>query len=1829
MQRKRRIGLKRTVTLILFFILIINFIAPHIVALGTGDGNPFAEYDKYRRAVIEGANGARYAPKASTAPFSDSSNRYIVVFKSDVSLKTVYKCVNNYSFRLLSDSSQRVFSLNIDDISTFNQLYSKIVLTIDKDEKRTLSASVDDPLSEYQWELNALDMYSAWDLYLYNNPVTVAILDSGIYRLHEEFEGLNILAGYDAVTDATGVTFDANGHGTKVTSIIAGTSNNGKGMAGIARNLTILPIRVSDSTGYVYSTDFIEAVYFAADAGAKVINMSFGGYVYSAAEETAVEYAVNKGAILVASAGNEATDTRYAGMKSYPASYNSVISVGAMDAAGNVCDFSQYNDSVDLIAPGIGLTVADGDGSYCTEQGTSFSAAYISAVISAALSTIDEGFTFTADQFLSLVATLNGNDRDNKRGYGSINAKTVIENINRPLYSGVENGGVYHKNITVSFNRGSATLDGNAFVSGDSVIYSGRHKINFFDETYNEIIEFVTDNIPLKYEFKESSNSSSIVFTRGTATLDGVPYISGTPIKTDGKHFFIITGPYGNSETYEFEVYHNAPEIFGAANGHTYDSPIYVRVANNATLSVNGVNVGTETVLSTNGTHTLVAEREGKKKTIRVTVRIADLTVYDSTVASAKIAVDEEYDRVYLYNANLSGIRTYAKNAINKTLSFIRTKESIINHFTVKDSFVFVHNGGISVCPRSALASGDATKIRYYHFRDGGKSATCYAGYVYYVVANNSKCDVIRLNIDNGKEELMNTIKEDISALLSSQELILITSDGQALFADSTASVARRINIGVQPKSLYACDGYFCFNNTVYLADNGTPLFSLGEEETVLLIKNNVLITDCAVYSTSTGNKLGVFETAITDCEITANFAYKCLSTLKIETIALSQGFDKTTAISALNAADTTHISVGPIVNSSEFVLSVELPSDITVDKAVMCADGKSICAASFNAKTLYYFDCATMSLVSSRHLRYTPSDICSDSGGIFICFENQPYIFSHKGISDNGTYQKTSRPYTKLKAEKGTLVALTADGDLFAYSTAHIDMAPQTVIRSQAVTSFDINSGYVYAYLKPSIISMLYKISVEDGAVAAAAPINSVAGELISNESYLTIGRDVYDASDLSLVDSVDGAVIYADDKYLLTETALYSASTREPIGKHRYVTSNCIFDAYYNYYSFNDLCFYKVSSLSGDLSTLPKVNGVSNNAVYKTGIIPTFDYGVGYIDGVLYNKGDVIEIGGYHSFTLAMPFGVSAVYSFDIEAKINSITLSLAKKDLFINETTSCTIKAYPAVNAVVNALYSTSNDNAIVYEDGTVIGVSAGECVITARTSDGACVSSVTITIKDSALIFDSSYFNDSNGNGIVTDIPPGTSIDVLYSAVSSTHGMPFVTSPQGTQISEGIIATDMIVSLNDINGNTIDNRILSVVADVDCDGYIGANDYYCLEKEYVQPDSMSQAKKAAADIDGNGTINVFDLLLLKEHLLGIRPLVDVNAIPERTARAKAYITMPYSLSPNTGFTLGITLDESQNVSAISGRIEFSSLAFAVKDVSFTGGNGYYYEEEGTLRFFADCNQSHPTETIVLISFHTAIDIDESSNLGIKLSGIQLHDGGASNCGSVAMKAAYSAKAVPSLIIHNLPNFSFDSEQHEYTLTFPPYSSNVYVSVYPENSFAVIGSTRFADGLAEFNAIYNGNSDMQYSFACTAEMSVTDSDGNDEQFKSSNSNLASITVEGGTLSPEFSQNVKKYIVVTPDSSRLRFNAVPEHEGATVTVGEYDSESNSISITCVAEDGSVNFYTLIIKHGTPVDRDYIPKQASLLWLWILLGIAVLSTLAVLSYYHIRRFRK
>ena len=270
-----------------------------------------------------------------------------------------------------------------------------------------------DPLAPKQWYLSQIRAFDFWpDVVPTLAPVRVAIVDSGIDRGHPEFAGRIVAARSFVGGDVT----DRQGHGTFVAGIIAANTDNGEGIAGIALSAELLVAKVVRDDGTISPFAEARAIRWAANRGARVINLSLGGLrsrnraedTYSTIEQAAIDYAYAKGAVLVAAVGNGDQAPRAPwDLASYPAALPHVIGVSAVAQDGSVPMFSNYDRFFnDLAAPGVGIVstlpraltaarpaCADqgyspcGPAEFRDAEGTSYAAAEVSAAAALLIAT--------------------------------------------------------------------------------------------------------------------------------------------------------------------------------------------------------------------------------------------------------------------------------------------------------------------------------------------------------------------------------------------------------------------------------------------------------------------------------------------------------------------------------------------------------------------------------------------------------------------------------------------------------------------------------------------------------------------------------------------------------------------------------------------------------------------------------------------------------------------------------------------------------------------------------------------------------------------------------------------------------------------------------------------------------------------------------------------------------------------------------------------------------------------------------------------------------------------------------------------------------------------------------------------------------------------------------------------------------------------------------------------------------------------------------------------------------------------------------------------------
>ncbi|WP_405115955.1 S8 family peptidase [Paenibacillus sp. FSL K6-1217] len=227
--------------------------------------------------------------------------------------------------------------------------------------------------STYQWNLPAIETTQGWNLSKGSKEVVVAVVDTGVQANHPDLKG-QLLTGYNAITSGSTPDDDV-GHGTHVCGIIGALTNNEEGVAGISWYNKILPVKALDNSGAGTTYSVAEGIIWAADQGAKVINLSLGNYADSQFLHDAIKYAYDRDVVIVSASGNDNTER-----PGYPAAYEEVIAVAATNAAGERASFSNYGDYIDVAAPGESIASTYPDNQYAALSGTSMASPHVAAL---------------------------------------------------------------------------------------------------------------------------------------------------------------------------------------------------------------------------------------------------------------------------------------------------------------------------------------------------------------------------------------------------------------------------------------------------------------------------------------------------------------------------------------------------------------------------------------------------------------------------------------------------------------------------------------------------------------------------------------------------------------------------------------------------------------------------------------------------------------------------------------------------------------------------------------------------------------------------------------------------------------------------------------------------------------------------------------------------------------------------------------------------------------------------------------------------------------------------------------------------------------------------------------------------------------------------------------------------------------------------------------------------------------------------------------------------------------------------------------------------------
>jgi subtilisin family serine protease len=438
----------------------------------------------------------------------------------------------------------------------------------------------DDPLYEKQWYHSRVKAPASWEYYTSNKKIIIAVIDTGVDYLHADLQGslwvneiedlngngqldsldlnnfdddgngyIDDVIGWD-FTDAPRFPDDGDfrnpdndpmdaypgGHGTQIAGIISAQTNNGIGIAGLLPGCLVMNLRAGTTQGYLEEDDVARAILYAIENHAHIINMSFGDVVVSPFLEEVIAFAYDKGIVLVASAGNDGSD-----VIDYPAGFAQTISVGASNQENQRCSFSNWGQTLDLVAPGIEMLAPEPENDYREVQGTSFSAPVVSAAAALVLS---KEISYNNEQVRNLVKSsatdLGVFGWDEYYGAGLVDMYAIARNQGRamlrihsplsgsstaeagiPLIITVQNADL--ANLRVSTGLGKNPSQWQVLLDG--------YRFQIIEDTLLMLnVSAVHDTtVIIRLEVKELSGSTSEV--RSILNIDRTPAIL-TPIKT-------------------------------------------------------------------------------------------------------------------------------------------------------------------------------------------------------------------------------------------------------------------------------------------------------------------------------------------------------------------------------------------------------------------------------------------------------------------------------------------------------------------------------------------------------------------------------------------------------------------------------------------------------------------------------------------------------------------------------------------------------------------------------------------------------------------------------------------------------------------------------------------------------------------------------------------------------------------------------------------------------------------------------------------------------------------------------------------------------------------------------------------------------------------------------------------------------------------------------------------------------------------------------------------------------------------------------------------------
>ena len=1731
------------------------------------DKTAFDIFDSARAAAIDAALGGKRT--VSSPAVFDGSERTLVKFADGAKLSDIDKALGDagIDYTLLASAADRFFLLRISTDDVFLTEHSSLIEYYEPDIIRETMAVSNDPVQMSAYY--AAGIHDVWNIASASDDTVVAVLDTGVWREHEDLSGAHILPGYNAVERTAGVYEDSAGHGTAVTGIIAAVADNGIGISGVAHGVTVLPVKVSATRSTIYSSDLISGIRFAADAGADVINMSVGGYSYSHSEQEAINYALAKGCVIIAASGNEG-NRDFAGQKCYPASYDGVISVASCSDDGIRSIFSQYNESVDVAAPGESITVPvweNGVSSYKTDSGTSYSAAIVSGIAAIIRSNIPQSRRFGSEEFIAVVADTLGSSRTDGLGHGMINAADAFARAQKPVITGVADSGVYNDKVTLGFNCGNALLDGEVIYDGETVVTDGKHTLVVTEGDDTVTVKFRLSYSPLTATYLEYYNRAVFSFERGTALLDGFPYSSGTMIYTSDRHYFTLTD---NGETYTrvVDTGFELPEVYGIEDGGVYTHPVTVKVIGGGKVYIDGIETGNTAVLSDNGAHRLTVQSINGKRTAnyRFTINAgSDIKTYTTDLYEPLAAVDEEYGYILLYGDDLVGVRVCGINSPDEIYRIIVTG-AIYDHAFYGNNILLFGEAGITVLERSRVYTNQDSVLKV--ISNDNVERYVYGDGTVYAFGEGF---VATVNIESGE---MNTVAEtdygcEFAIYYRDTVCVLPYDYAERVYIfDCTTYESSVLYMGreLTSESLNYAGGLITAGNFIYDANSATLIREFDGWHAAA-IYNGVIFTDSIMIDITSGEITGVFPDEL----------YKICFGTDINVMLYSGGRIDIASADGIGAAA---YGAGPFINGN-----VTNPETTDMYRSELFYGSKNVIAsaAAFNGGLYYIFEgedrlySVTDDLLqnASTNLRFIAKSVTVNDNYLTVVFANAPYIYyaPENGPSE-GRYIYTGDICSGAVYNDGRIFTVIG-GKIVVYN-----------VREGIIEQTDISGSYIA--VSQGMIAVLDNrlLRLYDGELRFVASQYAGSGKLVGGDAF-AVGGNIYSHEDLSRKYSLKSAVYSLDGGITVTPDGIYSLQSGENIGRNLSAATDhaAVSDGRTLYIIGGGMITVCRSDEGLTLSGKPEITGISDGMFYHDRAVIDYSHGIGYLNGSIVVSGFATDKTGEYEFILPRPAGTAEIIHFTVVPELSRIEFLTASRTVNIGESITLRLRYLPDGSDSLPAVFISDKPGVAIDDSGVLTAYETGNYLITAfvETDSVTLTTECSVTVRDDLIVFPpESGYNVDRNNSYLYGVLPGTKAESILTMFPENAKITVI-GDDGNDTADPVSTGDRLILYGD-NGIIGDSLTVIIAGDCDRDGYLTAHDLYVLER-ILKGYKYDDISVAAADVDGNGIRTNGDFYTLRSILTG--RVRGVTGTPDNIDYLAEAGVQTYSFVESGEYIdVALYVNKAKLLRALSGKIYYGE---GLEFVSFRASDWDcgVYDFGDAIGFYAftpdGSDIGRAFSPVMNLRFRVTASAGETIRLysdGLTAS-FETENGVIPFTESVVL-VNHVDNGDLDIEITNAKTFKFDKDKTDYLITIPSDSALADIHIRkPDGCTVSIDGNMIPlsdSGTVIVTCTFANGESRQYNITVHREKTPN---------LDTNCKLSRLEAEGFRITPNFDPDITEYIITVPQGTeKVNLYCIAQNRNARVVVSDTDLKSDLtvITVTVIAPDGDTMHYWLTV---------------------------------------------